>query len=142
MLDVTSPEGSIAFSPAQFTPTENGVAGAVEITIEAKSAVAKIDAWSLDILDSAGGLVMNWAGQWPNASVTWNGSSMKGGFVSPATTYKAVATVRDEYGNSSQLKADIAVADLPEKSSVAVQPSPPLPPPPVRPGQPSIGANS
>jgi outer membrane protein OmpA-like peptidoglycan-associated protein len=95
-------------------------------------------------------LVKNWSGQWPNTSATWDGSSMNGAFVTPATTYQATATVRDEYGNSSQLKAEVLVTALPQKAPVvAAQPAPqppapppPPPPPPAKPGQPSIAARA
>ena len=106
------------------------------LTINASSALAHLDTWSLDVLDMAGGLVKNWTGRFPNASTTWDGSSMSGGFVAPSTTYQVTATVRDEYGNSSQLKAAIPVAALPEKApAIAAQPAP-------KPGQPSIAAMS
>ena len=113
VLDITPPTGTIALDPAQFTPSESGVEGPVTLTINASSALAHMDSWSLDVLDPAGGFVKNWSGQWPNTSATWDGSSMIGGFVTPATTYRATATVRDEYGNSSQLKVDVPVAQIP-----------------------------
>jgi outer membrane protein OmpA-like peptidoglycan-associated protein len=112
----------------------------VTLTINASSALAHMDSWSLDVLDPAGGLVKNWSGQWPNAAASWDGSSMNGGFVTPATTYQATATVRDEYGNSSQLKADIPVAALPQKAPVVAAQT--APPPPPKPGQLAIIANS
>ena len=125
VLDITPPSGTIALDPPQFTPTDNGVAGPVTLTINASSALAHLDTWSLDVLDMAGGLVKNWTGRFPNASTTWDGSSMSGGFVAPSTTYQVTATVRDEYGNSSQLKAAIPVAALPEKApAIAAQPAP------------------
>ena len=143
VLDISPPTGTIGLDPAQFTPAENGVQGPVTLTINASSALAHMDSWSLDVLDPAGGLVKSWSGQWPNAAATWDGSSMNGGFVAPATTYRATATVRDEYGNSSQLKADIPVAALPQKAPVvAAQPPAPPPPPPPKPGQPAITAKS
>ena len=135
VLDITPPTGTIAMDPAQFTPSENGVQGPMTLTIKASSALAHMDSWSLDVLDPAGGLVKNWSGQWPNTTASWDGSSMNGGFVTPATTYHAAATVRDEYGNSSQLKADISVAALPQKA-----PSPPIAAP--KPGQLAIVAQS
>jgi outer membrane protein OmpA-like peptidoglycan-associated protein len=97
-----------------------------------------MDSWSLDVLDPAGGLVKNWSGQWPNTTASWDGSSMNGGFVTPSTSYQATATVRDEYGNSSQLKADVPVAALPQSAPVAQTP----PPPPPKPGQLAIVAQS
>ena len=140
VLDITPPTGTIAMAPAQFTPTENGVQGPMTLTINASSALAHMDSWSLDVLDPAGGLVKNWSGQWPHTTASWDGSSMNGGFVTPAATYQATATVRDEYGNSSQLKADIPVAALPRKAPVVAAQT--APPPPPKPGQLAIIANS
>ncbi len=134
VLDISPPTGSISMDPAQFTPTENGVQGPMTLTINASSALAHMDSWSLDVVDAAGGLVKNWSGQWPNTSASWDGSSMNGGYVSPSTTYQATATVRDEYGNTAQLKADIAVAALPQSAPVT-----PLPP---KPGELAIVAQS
>ena len=146
VLDITPPTGTIALDPAQFTPSENGVEGPVTLTINASSALAHMDSWSLDVLDAAGGLVKNWSGQWPNTSASWDGSSMNGGFVTPSTTYQASATVRDEYGNSSQLKASIPVAALAQKAPVVAAqppaPPPPPPPPPPKPGQLAVVAQS
>lgn len=131
VLDITPPTGTIVVDPPQFTPSENGVAGPVNFTINASSALAHMDSWSLDVFDVAGGLVKSWSGQWPNASTSWDGSSMSGGFVRPASVYTAVATVRDEYGNSAKLKTDVAVSQL-EKAAPA--------PAPPKPGVPTITA--
>ncbi len=106
------------------------------LTVNASSALAHMDSWSLDVVDAAGGLVKNWSGQWPNTSATWDGSSMNGGYVSPSSTYQATATVRDEYGNTAQLKAAIAVAALGQSAPVAQTPPPP------KPGQLAIVAQS
>ena len=135
VLDISPPTGSISMDPAQFTPTANGVQGPMTLTINASSKLAHMDSWTLDVVDPAGGLVKNWSGQWPNTSASWDGSSMNGGYVSPSSTYQATATVRDEYGNTAQLKADIAVAALPQSAPVAS-------PPPPKPGELAIVAQS
>ncbi len=132
VLDITPPTGTIGMDPPQFTPSEKGVAGPVTLTINANSALARMDTWSLDVFDIAGGLVQSWSGQWPNVSTSWDGSSMGGGFVRPGALYTAVATVRDEYGNSAKLKNDVAVAQL--------QTAPVPPPVPPKPGVPTIVA--
>jgi len=132
ILDITPPTGTIVLDPPQFTPAENGVAGPLNLTINASSALARMDSWSLDVFDVAGGLVQSWSGQWPTASASWDGSSMSGGFVRPGAVYTAVATVRDEYGNSAKLKNDVAVAQL--------QNAPAPPPVPPKPGVPTIAA--
>jgi outer membrane protein OmpA-like peptidoglycan-associated protein len=136
VLDITPPKGTIAVDPPQFTPLDTGVAGPVTLTINASSTLARIESWSLDVQDEAGALVKNWSGRWPDASTTWDGSSMDSGFVMPSMTYHATATVRDEYGNSSEITADIPVAAL------AAAPRPPAPPPPPKPGQPSVTAKT
>jgi hypothetical protein len=130
VLAVSRPTGTITVSPPQFTPTERGVTGPVKITINANSTVAHMDSWSLDVLDEAGALTRNWTGKWPDTSVTWDGSAMAGGFVTPSATYRAAATVRDEYGNSAQLSTNVAVAAL----------GPATPVTPAKPGQPVITA--
>ena len=135
VLDITPPAGSIEVSPPQFTPTEKGVAGPVTLTINASSALARMDSWSLDILDQAGALAKSWSGSWPKASVTWDGSSLNGGFVMQREVYRAAATVRDEYGNSARLTADVRVAALAAKP-------PAVSLPPSKPGQPVIMASS
>lgn len=135
VLDITPPSGRITAAPSQFTPSENGVQGPVTFTITASSPLAHMDSWSLDVLDQAGGLMKNWSGRFPSATATWDGSSLNGGVVTPASTYRATATVRDEYGNTAQLSSDIAVAALPEKAPLVV-----TPPAPLKPGQPAIAA--
>jgi flagellar hook assembly protein FlgD len=134
VLDISPPTGGISLSPSQFTPTEMGVAGPVKLTIKAASRVAHMDSWSLDVLDEAGSLAKNWSGTWPDTTVSWDGSSMSGGFVAPSTVYRAQATVTDEYGNSAQITGDVPVAALANKPPVAVQPP--------KPGQPVIAAAS
>ena len=137
VLDVSPPTGSIAMDPPAFTPTDNGVSGPMTLTISASSGLAKMNTWSLDVLDAAGTLVKSWSGQWPDASATWDGSSLAGEFVTPGATYQAVATVRDEYGNTAKLKADVSVAALPEKPPVQT-----VALPPQRPGEPTIAATA
>lgn len=141
VLDITPPTGTIVLDPRQFTPADKGVAGPMRLTINASSALARMDSWSLDVFDAAGGLVKNWTGQWPAAEATWDGSSSSG-YVTPGATYTAVATVRDEYGNSAELKTDVAVASL-QKVQVVPALAPAQSAPPVaRPGEPAISAQA
>ena len=135
VLDVSPPTGTIAMDPPFFTPSGSGVAAPMTITVNASSTLAKMNTWSLDVLDPAGTLVKSFSGQWPDASASWDGSSLAGGYVTPGTTYQAVATVRDEYGNSAKLKADLAVAALPQSAPVQK-----VELPPQKPGQPSVTA--
>ena len=57
ILDITAPTGTITMDPSQFTPTENGVQSPVTMKIDAQSALAHMDSWSMDVLDATGGLV-------------------------------------------------------------------------------------
>ncbi|HET6450613.1 MAG TPA: hypothetical protein VFI08_04845, partial [Spirochaetia bacterium] len=143
ILDVAPPTGTITADPAVVVPTDAGVQAPVTLSIDAHSATAKMDSWSLDVLDTAGALVKSWTGQWPNPSATWDGSTMDGGHVRPDSTYSMVATVRDEFGNSAQIKSSLTVAALPPGSSaMATQPPAAPPAPPAKPGQPSIAAST
>ncbi len=136
VLDRTPPTGTVTLDPAQFLPTATGVTGPVTLRIDASSKVAAIESWKLDVLDIAGGLVKNFSGQWPDAVVSWDGSSLDGGFVRPAMSYRAVATVRDEFGLSGQLTATIPVAALPAAGGQVVAQAPAAAPsaPPAVPG--------
>ena len=135
VLDVNPPTGSIASDPAGFTPTDNGVEAPVTLTINATSAVAKMNSWEMDALDPAGALVKSWNGKWPDTAATWDGTSMDGGHVQPNMTYQVVATVTDEYGNSAKISTNLAVAALAGQAPVVQAP-------PSTPGQPSIAATT
>jgi flagellar hook assembly protein FlgD len=124
VVDRTPPTGTVALNPTQFVPSDQGVTGPMTLTINADSKMAALSSWTLDVFDIAGGLVKSFSGEWPTNTATWDGSSLNGGFVAPAMTYKAVATVRDEFGLSSDLKVDVPVAEIPlatEKDLVQVR---------------------
>ncbi len=137
ILDITPPTGSITLDPPQFTATGTGVASPVTLALNAQSALAKMDTWSLDVYDTAGSRIRSWNGKWPDASVSWDGTSSSGTLVVPAMSYSAVATVRDEFGNSAQLKTEVPVT----AAAVAAAPAPVAPPaaapapPPLNPAQ-------
>ena len=113
ILDRTPPAGSITLEPAHFVPSDQGVTAPVTLHIEATSKVATMASWKLDMYDVARGLVKSFSGLWPGNTATWDGSTLNGGFVTPTTTYEAVATVSDEFGLSSELKVDVPVTDIP-----------------------------
>ena len=118
VLDITPPAGAISLNPKQFTPNAKGAVRPIALTIDAHSELARMESWSLDVYDPAGALVNSWSGMWPNASVSWDGSSMNGGVVAPDSGYRAVAYVRDEYGNSGRVTTAVTVAGLPEAAPV------------------------
>jgi flagellar hook assembly protein FlgD len=120
VLDRTPPTGRITLDPPQFVPSDKGVTGPVTLLIEAASKTATVASWTLSVYDLAGSLVKSFDAQWPANTATWDGSALRGGFVTPALTYKAVATVRDEFGLSSELTAEVPVSEIPMASQQTV----------------------
>jgi len=112
ILDSTPPSGRIRVSPASLVPAANGFVAPASITIDAVSKLAKIDSWSLDIIDPNGKVFQSFSDKWPNKDATWDGLSSGGEQAAALTTYKAVAKVRDEFGNTGEISAAIAVADV------------------------------
>ncbi|MGA2546135.1 MAG: OmpA family protein [Rectinemataceae bacterium] len=116
ILDLTPPSGNLVVSPAELVPAGNGFQVPASITIDASSALAKIDSWSLDILDPQGKVFRSFSDKWPQKTASWDGLSSGGNQASPVSTYQAKARVRDEYGNTGEIGAVIAVADIPSVS--------------------------
>ena len=113
ILDISPPTGSLSFNPQQFTPDAQGAVVPVTVQIAGSSAVARMDSWSLEILDQNGKAFRSFDGKWQNKAVQWDGKSVSGELVSPAQTYTGEATMRDEFGNSAQVSSVIAVAAMP-----------------------------
>jgi len=118
VVDLTPPSGTLTVDPSNFTPSGQGVAAPVTMTVEATSTMAKIQDWSVNVFDSSGKLFQSFTGKWPDNKVSWDGKGMSGDFVSPSASYSAVATVNDEYGLEGTLRAAIAV----DASAVASAP--------------------
>jgi flagellar hook assembly protein FlgD len=116
ILDNTPPTGRLVVSPTSLVPAGNGFATPVAITIDASSKVAKIDSWSLDILDPNGKVFQSYSDKWPNKAASWDGLSSGGEQATPLTMYKALAKVRDEFGNTGEISAAVSVADVPSAS--------------------------
>lgn len=122
LLDISPPTGNLSFDPQQFTPDTQGAVKPVTVQITGSSAVARMDSWSIDILDNDGKAFRSFDGKWPNTGIQWDGKSSSGDLVTPAQSYAAQATIRDEFGNSAQLWSVIAVTVLPEAQPKPVQP--------------------
>ncbi len=119
VLDITPPTGSVTLNPHVVTPDESGAFQPVTVSIKGSSAVAKLDSWSLEILDQDGRPVRSFDGKWPSSDVQWDGKSSGGDWAAPAQTYTAQATLRDEFGLSSQVSSTLDIAAIPG------QPQPP-----------------
>jgi len=108
-LVATPPTGSIVINPPLFSPDGSGAGDTVALALEASSRYAKINDWSLDIMDPGGNNFASFRGQWPMKSLSWNGRNAKNELVESAEDYPVVARVRDEFGNTLELKSAIHV---------------------------------
>ena len=84
ILDISPPTGSVSFNPGQFTTDKNGTVQSVTVSIQGSSAVARMDSWSLDILDQDGRAFRSFDGDWSNSEIVWDGKSSSGDWVLPA----------------------------------------------------------
>ncbi|MDP3177771.1 MAG: FlgD immunoglobulin-like domain containing protein, partial [Spirochaetaceae bacterium] len=113
VLASSAPGAKLSASPDAFTPTEEGVTGPVALVLEAAAPLAKIDSWTLEIIDSQGKTVQSFARSWPTNQAIWDGKTLSGSIVEAGGSYRAKATVVDEYGNESEAAAAISVKDIP-----------------------------
>ena len=110
VADMTPPTSVLTVSPAQITPSAQGLASPITLTVEATSLEAKVSGWTIKIFDSNGTLFQTFDGTWPDHTVTWDGKGTAGQYVQPSMTYSAEATVKDSYGLASVAKASVLVA--------------------------------
>jgi len=113
ILDISPPKGSVSFNPQQFSPDAKGAVQSVTVAIKGSSAVAKLDSWSLDIMDPSGKVFRSFDGKGSSAEVQWDGKSSSGEVVAPGAAYGATATLRDEFGLTAKVTGGITVAGLP-----------------------------
>jgi len=84
--------------------------------VDATSKVAKIDSWRMEIFDPADHLFKTFSARWPENRAVWDGKGIKGDLVQSAEDYPIVAKVRDEFGNTGELKSVVPVDILVEKT--------------------------
>jgi flagellar hook assembly protein FlgD len=108
-LVAVAPTGSISISPPLFSPDGSGTGDKVTIDLQAESRYAKINDWSVEISDPGGNAFASFRGQWPAKTIVWDGRNAKGELVESAEDYPVLAKVRDEYGNSLELKSAVHV---------------------------------
>jgi hypothetical protein len=109
-LVATAPTGRIAIDPPLFSPDgSGGAADSVSISLDASSRYAKINDWSLDISDPGGNAFASFRGEWPAKTLVWNGRNAKSELVESAEDYPVLARVRDEFGNTLEIKSAVHV---------------------------------
>ena len=121
VLARSAPEPLLSAEPPRFEPSVEGVQAPVGLELGAKPGLARIAAWSLEILGPDGSPFRSFAGEWPAPRISWDGRSASGGMVEPGKRYTAVLELSDEYGHAAAARLPIAVSPLPfatERSSV------------------------
>jgi hypothetical protein len=109
---MTPPAGSVTVDPPAVNLAELGPKDPVNLTVQAKSAYAKIMSWVMAVYDESGVSVVVWGGNWPNNKVAWDGRTVEGGSLVPGMRYKVVAKAQDEYGNVGSLVGSLATDGL------------------------------
>ncbi|MGA2546604.1 MAG: OmpA family protein [Rectinemataceae bacterium] len=104
ILDLTPPSGTINLSTDLFSPDGEGTSDTVTISLDAASPTSKMSGWSMSILDPANNPFTSFKGDWSSHAVIWDGKGQDGDLVESASDYTIVARVRDEFGNSGQIK--------------------------------------
>ena len=114
ILDLTPPVLRLSSSPALFAPDGSGgadtklsVDARLSIQLDASSKLARLTDWSVEILDPGRQLFARFGGAWPATVISWDGLGADGSLVESAETYRMVARVRDEFGNSGQAEGNV-----------------------------------
>ena len=105
VLASTPPQASLSLVPPLFSPDGDGEGESLTISLAAETRYAAINDWNLSIFDPAGNLFTSFKGKWPPAPIVWNGRNAKNETVESAEDYPVVARVRDEFGNTSEVKS-------------------------------------
>lgn len=115
ILALSSPEGTVTLSESLYSPVESHPS--IEISFKATSKSARMESWSMRIYDPARNLFRSFHGEWPTATVVWDGKGLSGEMVESAEDYPVVVNVQDEFGNSTNLTTIIPVDILVEKTA-------------------------
>ena len=103
VLDLTPPTGKIAFYSALFSPDGDGTSDTVTATATAAAPLARVESWTMTVLDPGNNPFASWKGAWPMEPIVWDGRGSKGDLVESASDYKFVLRLRDEFGNTSEI---------------------------------------
>jgi outer membrane protein OmpA-like peptidoglycan-associated protein len=114
ILYVSPPTGTISLSTPLFSPIESS--DTISLKLSARSPLAKIDSWTMDVLDPEGNIFRSFTGKWPADTAVWNGRNAGGELVQSAEDYAVVARVRDQFGNVGNVKSSVPVDILVEKT--------------------------
>lgn len=107
----SAPLVSIAPDPGQIVADDKGSIKPVYLTIVAHTPFAAMSDWAVSIIDSNKKEIATMAGHYPQNVYIWNGKIEFGNSVDPNQVYTIVATVKDEFGNTSKSSISLVASD-------------------------------
>ncbi len=120
MLVTTAPSASFSPNPGLFAYSGGVPSAPLTIAITAKTGLAKLGSWSLDIYDPDGAPFKAFGGTSLPGRVEWNGKSDAGTVLLAATNYPATLTVIDEFGGKGSYKGSFSMSDKPGAAAPAI----------------------
>jgi hypothetical protein len=115
ILDLTAPTATVTLSDPLFSPVEG--ASTITLTVDARSPVAQIESWRVEIFDPEAHLFRTFNSEWPERSAVWDGKGITGDFVRSAEDYPVRVEVRDEFGNVGETWSMVPVDILVERTA-------------------------
>jgi hypothetical protein len=106
--DRAAPSGKILFSSEDFAPSDDKDGSRLIVTIQASSSVARIVSWDLTVYDPGAMPFASFKGEWPQATVAWDGRGDDGELVESASRYAFVARIRDSLGQVGEARGTLA----------------------------------
>jgi len=102
--DSAAPSGKILFSADNFAPVEGKAGEPLVVTIQASPSATRIVSWDMTVYDPGAMPFISFKGQWPQATVSWDGRGAEGDLVESASRYTFVARLRDSLGNVGEAR--------------------------------------
>lgn len=106
-LDVTPPELDLAVKADPFAETDEGLEGAVFLSVEAREG-DRIDHWTLNVKDNRGRTVRTYTGRGdPSGDISWNNKENGGGPLPASDRFTIELQVVDRSGNRAAMTESI-----------------------------------
>jgi outer membrane protein OmpA-like peptidoglycan-associated protein len=107
LLDRTPASGTIAVTPALYTPRGTDK---VTLALKVTPGIASVVSWRLFVVHPNGSQFMNFISEdHKDNTVVWDGLAQSGNSLEPGTTYNLTAQIFDQYGNVGTLKSTLRV---------------------------------
>jgi hypothetical protein len=99
--------GKVVFSDQNFAPVEGRVGAPLVATIQPFPNAGKILSWEMTVYDPGATAFISFKGEWPKASVEWDGRGADGDLVESSAPYTFVARLRDASGQVSEARGTL-----------------------------------